>query len=114
MLQLEQTGRSARQLVWWHALLILLAITSLSASLATRVWSHDVSHAVEVQAGASQGMRQHMDRDAAHWVAPVPRLTFWQTVTFYPKFAPARPLLPVVLFEKSLYNRPPPSFFPLA
>jgi len=69
---------------------------------------------MNVKAGVSEGMRQHMDRDAVHWVAPVPSLRFLLPVTYYPKFAPAGPPLPAALFDQSLYNRPPPSFLSFA
>ena len=107
MFQIKQTieGRPFR---WWPGVLIMLAIVSLSVNLATRVCQLTVPHGVNVKAGVSEGMRQHMDTDAVDWVAPVARFVFLQPVTYYPKFAPAGPPLPTVLFEKSLYNRPPP------
>jgi hypothetical protein len=105
----EREHRLVRQRVWHQGLLILLTIVGLSVSLATRVWHVVPVHGVSVQASVSQGMRQHMDRDAAHWVSPVSRFAFLHVTTFYPKFAPAGPPLPAALFDKSLYNRPPPA-----
>jgi len=94
--------------MWWQSLM-LIVVTALGVSLATRVW-HDVTPAgTHVQSTASTGMRQHMDRDATCWIAPVPDFSFHESVSFYPKFAPAGPPLPNLLFEESLYNRPPPS-----
>ena len=113
MFQIKQTIQG-RQFTWWHGVLITLAVVSLSVSLATRVCELAVPHGVSVKAGVTEGMRQHMDRDAVAWVAPVARFVFLQPVTYYPKFAPTGPPLPTVLFEKSLYNRPPPSASVLA
>jgi hypothetical protein len=112
MLRLPETD-VRRRLMWWQSLM-LVVITALSVSLATRVCHVVMPHSVQVQAGISQGMRQHMDRDASHWVAPVPHFTLLHEVSFYPKFAPAGPPLPAVLFDESLSNRPPPSFALLA
>lgn len=112
MLHLAQT-EVRRRLRWWQSLM-LLVVAALGVSLATRVCHVVIAHTVHVQASASEGMRQHMDRDATHWVAPVPRFAFLQTASFYPEFAPAGPPLPAVLFDESLSNRPPPSFASLA
>ena len=112
MLRLTQ-AEVRRRVVWWQSLM-LLVVVALGVSLATRVCHVVYPHSVHVRASASEGMRQHMDRDAAHWVAPVPRFTFLQTASFYPKFAPAGPPLPAVLFDESLSNRPPPPYARLA
>jgi len=112
MLHLEET-EVRRRLIWWQSLM-LLVVVALGVSLATRVCHVVYPHSVHVQASASEGMRQHMDRDATAWVAPVPCFSFLQTTGFYPKFAPAGPPLPATLFDESLSNRPPPSFAPLA
>jgi hypothetical protein len=114
MPQSEHNGREFRWLTWCRTLLIVLTVASLSLSLATRFCHLSSSREVQIQANASSTMRQHMDRDATRWVAPVSRLIFLGTVAFYPRFAPAGPPLPSVLFDKSLYNRPPPSLPNLA
>ena len=114
MLQSNGNGRVPHQLAWWRVLPVWLAIAALSISVATR-FCHDSSIArTSVQGNASIGMRQYMDRDATHWVAPVARLIFLQAVAFYPRFAPAGPPLPTVLFDESRYNRPPPFLHNLA
>lgn len=93
----------------WHALVSVLVMAALSVSLATRFCRSSDTVNVHVQANAPSGsLRQHMDRDATEWVAPVTRLIFLETVEFYPRFASARPPLPAVLFDQNLYNRPPP------
>jgi type II secretory pathway pseudopilin PulG len=108
-------NRGLRRLVRWHALLSVLVIAALSVSLATRFCRSSDTVKVHVQANASNSsLRQHMDRDATQWVAPVTRLIFLETVEFYPRFAPTGPPLPALLFDQSLYNRPPPSLSNLA
>lgn len=92
-----------------RALIILLAICGLTHSLATRTFRFRIPHGVSVTSGNTQAIRQHMDRDAVRWVAPVPLFTVLQVPTFYPYIAPAGPPLASVLFDKSRYNRPPPS-----
>lgn len=115
MPQPERNRRGRRQLVRWHALVSLLVIAALSVSLATRFCRSSDTARVHVQANASSSsLRQHMDRDATQWVAPVTRLIFLETVEFYPRFAPTGPALPAVLFDQSLYNRPPPCISNLA
>ena len=102
-------------MVQWHALLSVMVIAALSVSLSTRFCRSSDTVTVQVQANASSSnLRQHMDRDATQWVAPVTRLIFLETVEFYPRFAPAGPPLPAVLFDQSLYNRPPPCVSNLA
>jgi len=89
--------------------LIALAICGLAVSVATRTFRLEVTHGVTVSSGDAQAMRQHMDRDGVQWVPPVPVLTALEVPTFYPYVAPAGPPLAAVLFDNSLYNRPPPS-----
>ena len=93
----------------WHVLVIILAICGLTFSLATRTFRLTVPHTVTAQSVDSHAVRQHMDRDAAKWIPPVPVLTVLEAPVFYPRFAPAGPPLPSVLFDESLSNRPPPS-----
>jgi hypothetical protein len=95
----------------WHLLIVVVAVFCLTASLATRTFRLTGPHNVTIQSNSAQAMRQHMDRDAARWVIPAPVLTTLQVPTFYPHVAPAGPPLPSILFDKSLYNRPPPSSF---
>jgi hypothetical protein len=107
MFSARKTG-PYRSVTAWRRWVIVLAITSLSLSLATRVFHFVLPHGVTVDASVSQGMRQYLDSDGTHWVAPVSRFICLQPVTYYPKFAPAVPPLSSNLFDESLYNRPPP------
>jgi hypothetical protein len=93
----------------WRVFIIVLAICGLTVSLATRTFRLKIRHSVSVTSGDVQAMRQHMNRDAAHWVPPVPVFTVLQVPTFYPYVAPAGPAIARTLFEENLFNRPPPS-----
>jgi len=78
-------------------------------TLATRTFHVTLSYNTAVQSGDSQAVRQHMDRDAIRWAAPVAKVTVSQAPTFYSRVAPTGPPLPTLFLEKSLYNRPPPT-----
>lgn len=93
----------------WYVLVIVLAICGLTGSLATRTFRLTISAGITAQSVDSHAVRQHMDRDAVQWALPVPVLCDLQAPVFYPRFAPAGPPLPAVLFDESLSNRPPPS-----
>jgi hypothetical protein len=93
----------------WYALVVVLTICALTTSLATRTFRLHFSPTATVRTNSAQAMRQHLDRDAVRWVAPVPVLTTLQAPTFYPRVAPAGPPLPSLFFDESLYNRPPPA-----
>ena len=102
-------ARSVRcQRPGWIFLVILLAISSLSVSLATRTFRLKVSENVTVHSSAVDGTRQHLDQDAVRWLPPIATIVLLDTPTFYPRIAPAAPPLPGLVFEESLYNRPPP------
>jgi hypothetical protein len=93
----------------WYWLVIVVAIAGISCSLATRTFRLSVSNDVSVHGAASQGMRQHLDRDAVRWTPPVEVSIDLETPTFYPRVAPAGPPLPGIVLDDPLYNRPPPS-----
>lgn len=101
---------SLRAVPWWRWALVSVVMLSLVAALATRTF-HDgtSSNSTTVQSSSLQAMRQHMDRDAVRWAAPVATLAVAQAPTFYPRVAPAGPSLPTLLLEENLYNRPPPA-----
>lgn len=93
----------------WRVCIIVLAICSLTVSLATRTFRLKIPQGISVTSGVAHAMRQHIDRDAVGWVPPVPILANLQAPTFYPYVAPAGPPLASLLFGESLYNRPPPA-----
>jgi len=88
---------------------IVLAVCGLTVSLATRVFRLSlVHHTTTVQSGAARAVRQHLNKDAAMWRPPVTKVVF-EVVSFYPRVSPAGPPIPSLIFDESLYNRPPPS-----
>jgi len=91
----------------WAVMIVVMF--SLVLSLGTRTFHFTLPHGVTVQSSATQGMRQHMNRDAVGFVPPVPVFAAFQAPTSYPYFAPAGPPLAVILLDESLYNRPPPA-----
>jgi hypothetical protein len=105
----ETTDDSADSLPWWRWALFCVVMLSLVFSLATRTFHVTTFHSTTVQSSSPQAMRQHMDRDAVRWAAPVAKVTVAQVPTFYPGVAPAGPPLSTLLIEESLYNRPPPA-----
>lgn len=107
--QPHHQSRPTRAAHLWRVVLIAVAICALTVSLATRTFRLEIMHGVSVSSGDAHAMRQHMDRDGAHWVPPVAVLTVLEVPAFYPYAAPAGPPLATVLFDNSLYNRPPPS-----
>jgi hypothetical protein len=93
-----------------RVLVIVVAIAALTFSLATRTFRLADTHGINARSLTTQGMRQHLDRDAAKWTIPAPRHTTLLVVVFYPRVAPAGPPMPSILFDdENLYNRPPPS-----
>ncbi len=93
----------------WRRLVILLAIVGISCSLATRTFRLSASNGLTAHDATSQGMRQHLDRDAVRWTPPVQVSIDLKAPTFYPRVAPAGPPLPGIVLDDPLYNRPPPS-----
>jgi hypothetical protein len=92
----------------WRWALISFVMLSLVVTLATRTFHDTTSLSTTVQSSSLQAMRQHMDRDAVRWAAPVATLVVAEAPTFYPLVAPAGPPLPTLLLDENLYNRPPP------
>lgn len=99
----------AGSMQWWRWALVAVVMLSLVVTLATRTFPGTISHNTAVQSGASQAMRQHMDRDAVRWVVPVLQLTVLLVPVFYLGAAPAAPRFSALRIEPSLYNRPPPA-----
>jgi len=93
----------------WRLAFICIVMFSLVVTLATRTFCGTTSHSTAVQSNSSQAMRQHMDRDAVRWAAPVAKMVVSEAPAFYPGVAPARPPHSTLLLEENLYNRPPPS-----
>jgi heme/copper-type cytochrome/quinol oxidase subunit 2 len=94
---------------WWRWTLISIVMFSLVITVATRTFHVTISHSTTVQSDSPQAIRQHMDRDAVRWAAPVLQMTVLMAPTFYPRMSLAAPPLPTFLIEENLYTRPPPS-----
>jgi hypothetical protein len=105
----ERRDIAVRSVPWWRFAFVCVVMFSLVLTLATRTFRGTTSHSIAVQSNSPQAMRQHMDRDAVRWAAPVAEIVVSQAPTFYPRVAPAGPPLPTLLLEENLYNRPPPS-----
>jgi hypothetical protein len=108
-MHLPEPNKASFEKSHWRALLVVLAICGLTISLTTRTFHFTIPHRIAAKSESGQAVRQHLDRDGAKWIPPVPTFAVLQVSSFYPRVAPAGPPLPTVLFEKSLYNRPPPS-----
>lgn len=96
------------------ALVVILAVCALTVKLATRFDSFDSGSTpaiTTVQQHVSPAPdRQRLMTTATAWNAPLVRASLLDATTSYPRIAPAGPPMPSVLFEQSLYNRPPPLF----
>lgn len=106
MLKFPCVRLSARRRSAGCHVLIGLAAVALIASLATRVVHLNVSPVV--RAASSHAVRQHLDQDATHWIAPTAIFIFLQSPVSHPHVSALRPALPTVIVDQSLYNRPPP------
>jgi hypothetical protein len=98
----------------WRFLVIAVATCALTISLATRFYtpfSSSVHSVKAVEHVSAQPTRQHLDRDATHWVAPVATFSLLEPVKVLRSVIPTESFLPNHVFDESLYNRPPPQLF---
>ena len=93
----------------WRLAVVAVVIVALAGTLATRVFHGTFDQSQCVRSGTAQAMRQHLDRDALGWTAPVVHYAVLDAPAFYPRVAPAGPPVRALLIEENLYNRPPPS-----
>ena len=104
----HETGRCAH----WCAGVVLLAVCTLTISVATRYGSQESSgllstHTVHKHCSPEPG-RQRLTNNATNWIPPVVEAAVLQSPTAYERVAPAEPVFPKLFPESSLYNRPPP------
>jgi len=98
----------------WCAALVILAVCALAVSVATR---YSVSYAATSALTSvhshslSEPVRQRLIKSAAAWAPVEVCHAVLEAPSSYSRVAPAAPVLPGTLFERSLYNRPPPSLF---
>ena len=117
---LEMLGLVKPENPWrksWCAVLVLLAVCSLAVSVATRYCSPESpSYAGKTlhRHSSPEQSRQRLTKSTANWISPVVCSVALQAPSSYPRLAPAGPPIPNLVFEKSLYNRPPPSSESLA
>ena len=96
----------------WRGVLIVIAICSLTLSVATRFWapSTSQSHIVKsIDQRPVDPKRQHLNKDATRWVASLVDFSMLAPAAIETRLAPTGPILPKHVFTDSLYNRPPPS-----
>jgi hypothetical protein len=96
----------------WCALVVLLAVCSLTLSLITR---YSTAPGISIQTAKSlhahaapTAKKQHLAKDAADWIPPVVRIQQQVPTSYRPLAAVSVPILSCVS-EQSLYTRPPPS-----
>ena len=97
----------------WCAIVVLLAVSALTVSVATRytlsTGSAEGSSTMVQKHSSPELSRQRLLKNAAVWVPPVIASFTLSEPSSYPRIAPAGPPIPGLLLETSLYNRPPPS-----
>jgi hypothetical protein len=103
--------RDVRRWRNWRAMLVLVAICSLSVSLATRYTRlNSESGSVKIVKSQSPDVKkQHLVRDALKWTAPTPKFTLVPAVRSHVHVVSAVFLATNLSSESWLYNRPPPS-----
>lgn len=101
-------GRCAR----WCALVTLLAVCSLTVSVATRYGSTAItpsSASTSVhKPGSTEPARQRLDNNAATWMPPLVVVTVLYVPSAHPAVTVTEPDISNPSFVSSLYHRPPP------
>ena len=96
------------------AVIVLVAVCSLTVSLATRYYSPSDDSSPIIKAFhsnvAPDAKRQRLTKNAANWMPPLLGVTVLQIPTSYYRIVPPRPPVRSLICDKSLYNRPPPAF----
>jgi hypothetical protein len=107
MCSLRRLRRIARGRVTGRNLLLVVTALALVSSLATRVVHFDSGSTVH--ASLIHGVRQHLDKDATHWTAPVANFVFLQLAAPRPNLGAIEPLPAILAPANNLYDRPPPA-----
>ncbi|HEY3975220.1 MAG TPA: hypothetical protein VGM18_19610 [Candidatus Sulfotelmatobacter sp.] len=96
----------------WCAVVVLFAVCALTVSVATRynfARGRVSGSATTVHKHISpERARQRLIKTVASWI-PVSATAVMQAPSSYPRIAPSGPPIASLLFEKSLYKRPPPA-----
>jgi hypothetical protein len=85
----------------WHVLVVVVAISTLTVSLATRTSTPRISQGIAAQSQSPLATRQHLET-AAEWVPPVAPVVLFEVVSFYPRVSPAGPPISGLRFDESL------------
>jgi len=110
MLQLtnRRNGRCAR----WCAIVVLLAVGSLTINVATRYSYAGTASAQSVKVSGVHATEEHgrqrLTKDAAHWIPPVVVSSALKPASS-PHLVADEATPPQVPFASSLYYRPPPA-----
>jgi hypothetical protein len=111
ILNLSRSGR-------WSSAVVLLAVCSLTISVASRFSGYstasDSIHKTIQKQASPRAHRQRLLKNAAIWIPPAVASDIVRAPRAYPRIFPAGPPVPALLFEEILYNRPPPIFISLA
>jgi hypothetical protein len=95
----------------WSAVLVLVAVCSLTVSLATRYYLPGDSSSPTVKTiqthQSPDAKRQRLTKNAANWMPPALSYTVLPVPSFYIKTATAPPPVRSLVCDESLYNRPP-------
>lgn len=99
----------------WCAALVSIAVCALAISVVTRYGGPCQSPVTSITSvrnhvSAEPG-RQRLIKSVATWLPVVVCHAVLEAPSSYPPIAPVVPLLPGILLEQNLYNRPPPSDF---
>jgi hypothetical protein len=93
--------------------IVLLAVSSIAVSVATRYCSPQGSSAYSARTlhkhSSPEPSRQRLTKSSANWIPAVARNMVLEAPSSYPRIAPAGVPMSSVLVEPNLYNRPPPS-----
>jgi hypothetical protein len=99
------------------AVVVLLAVVSLTVNVATRYCSSPSSASAACSArsvhevSSPERSRQRLTKTSADWMPTVIGTAVLEAAPSYPRIAPAGQPRHGLLLEKSLYNRPPPSCY---
>lgn len=96
----------------WLKAVVLLTVCALGISVATRYGTTTKSAGPVVTVHkhfAAERGRQRLLKNATPWIPPVVVTSVLQDPASYPRIADTRTSVPVLVLDRNLYNRPPPS-----
>ena len=94
-------------------MIVVIAVASLTMSLATRYYSLQDTSSRPISSVQKQAVPdarpQRLTKNAATWNPPVFTFAVSRVPGFHPRIDSARPLLHSLVCNTSLYDRPPPA-----